>query len=104
MVIPARSPIDDCDSDVDVKWNFGDGSTSSEQNPMHTYEESGPYTVTLTVTDSEGAEAFNTTSIEVDVGDTGSEPDGDVEGGFPLWILLLLIVIIIVVLLLFIIL
>jgi hypothetical protein len=95
------SDSEDRTSSLTFLWNFGDGSTSSEQNPMHTYEESGPYTVTLTVTDSEGAEAFNTTSVEVDVGDTGSEPDGDVEGGFPLWILLLLIVIIIVVLLLF---
>jgi PKD repeat protein len=98
------SDSEDSTSSLTFLWNFGDGSTSSEQNPMYTYEESGPYTVTLTVTDSEGAEAFNTTSIEVDVGDTGSEPDGDVEEGFPLWILLLLIVIIIVVLLLFIIL
>jgi DNA-directed RNA polymerase subunit RPC12/RpoP len=55
----------------------------------------------LSVTDSDGAEAFNTTSVEVDVGETGSEPDGDSEGGFPLWILLLLIIIIVVILLLF---
>lgn len=30
-------------------WNFGDGSTSNETNPAHTYDSSGIYTVTLTV-------------------------------------------------------
>ncbi len=31
-------------------WNFGDGNTSSLQNPAHRYANSGTYTVTLTVT------------------------------------------------------
>ena len=34
-------------------WDFGDESTSNEQNPLHFYEEPGNYTVTLTVTDNE---------------------------------------------------
>ena len=32
-----------------LSWNFGDGSTSTNQNPTHTYEEEGTYDVTLTV-------------------------------------------------------
>ncbi|GEM_PF-2327636 len=28
-------------------WDFGDGTTSSEQNPIHTYEHEGTYSVTL---------------------------------------------------------
>ncbi len=36
------------------KWDFGDGSTSTDQNPTHTYAAPGRYTVTLTVTDSAG--------------------------------------------------
>ena len=35
-------------------WDFGDGTTSSEQNPVHTYTESGNYSVLLTVTGPAG--------------------------------------------------
>ena len=31
------------------KWEFGDGTTSTEQNPIHAYPKSGDYTVTLTI-------------------------------------------------------
>ncbi len=37
------------------EWNFGDGSTSTEQNPgVHEYTQAGNYTVTLTATTSGG--------------------------------------------------
>ncbi len=32
-----------------VEWDFGDGNTSTEMNPCHTYEEQGQYTVVVTV-------------------------------------------------------
>lgn len=32
-----------------VEWDFGDGNTSTEETPTHTYEKSGSYTVKLTV-------------------------------------------------------
>ena len=32
-------------------WNLGDGATSTEANPAHTYTEPGQYAVTLTVSD-----------------------------------------------------
>jgi PKD repeat protein/Zn-dependent protease len=35
-------------------WDFGDGSSSTEQNPTHTYATNGKYTVSLTVTNSLG--------------------------------------------------
>ncbi len=36
-------------------WDFGDGTTSTEQNPSHTYTSAGYYTVTLTVSNSAGS-------------------------------------------------
>jgi PKD repeat protein len=35
-------------------WDFGDGNTSSFQNPEHTYLQSGKYTVSLTILDEYG--------------------------------------------------
>lgn len=35
-------------------WNFGDGTTSTEKNPIHTYQNEGDYTITLTATGFEG--------------------------------------------------
>jgi len=37
-------------------WNFGDGTTSTERNPQHTYSSPGVYTVTLTITTTTGAQ------------------------------------------------
>jgi len=36
-------------------WTFGDGGTSTAQNPSHSYAAGGSYPVTLTVTDNQGA-------------------------------------------------
>jgi gliding motility-associated-like protein len=35
-------------------WNFGDGTTSAETNPIHLYEVPGNYDITLTVTNQTG--------------------------------------------------
>ena len=35
-------------------WDFGDGSVSSEENPVHRYAFPGPYTVLQTVTTQRG--------------------------------------------------
>ncbi|MEM8909481.1 MAG: PKD domain-containing protein, partial [Bacteroidota bacterium] len=37
-------------------WDFGDGNTSEEQNPTHSYAEGGVYEVTLTITTADGCE------------------------------------------------
>jgi len=36
-------------------WNFGDGGTSSQRNPVHTYAAVGTYTVVLTVSNAGGS-------------------------------------------------
>jgi len=36
-------------------WDFGDGASSTEENPVHTYAANGSYTVKLTATNSAGS-------------------------------------------------
>ncbi|MBT3242437.1 MAG: PKD domain-containing protein [Bacteroidetes bacterium] len=42
-------------------WTFGDGEVGSDQNPVHTYAQSGSYTATLTVTGEGGVAEVSTT-------------------------------------------
>ncbi len=41
---------------VSWSWDFGDGTTSAEQNPVHVYEDAGTYTVTLTAANPAGSD------------------------------------------------
>jgi len=43
-------------------WNFGDGSTSTTQNPTHTYTANGTYTVTLQATNTIGSNSLTKTN------------------------------------------
>jgi len=43
------------------QWDFGDGGSSAEQNPSHTYSTDGTYTVSLIVTNAYGSD--NKTNI-----------------------------------------
>jgi PKD repeat protein len=43
------------------KWNFGDGGTSTAQNPSHTFALTASYTVTLTVFNSSGSKSVGQT-------------------------------------------
>ncbi len=52
-------------------WDFGDGTTSSDQHPTHTYYDPGGYSVTLTVTYSNTSA---TVSHLVEVSDGGPPP------------------------------
>ncbi len=54
-------------------WNFGDGQTSTEQNPAHTYMKEGTYTVTLTVQNKFGQD----TKVMTDIINVGKGPAVD---------------------------
>lgn len=46
-------------------WDFGDGTTSTDENPTHIYTTDGTYTVTLTVTNDAGTDVKTETSYIV---------------------------------------
>ncbi len=58
-------------------WQFGDGGTGTGDVATHTYSAPGEYTVTLTVTDSQGRQKTASMSIAVN----GAQPDEAASGG-----------------------
>lgn len=83
-------------------WDFGDGNTSTEQNPSHTYNDAGTYTVTLTVnnpisSDTEEKKDYIAVSSFVfrrlvmcssvrDVADFTPQPDATYHAGDTAWV------------------
>lgn len=70
-------------------WNFGDGGTSTAANPTHVYADPGNYTVTLTVTDNDGATDNDTAAVTVDAAPIGGDEilvQSDFESGWDVWI------------------
>jgi|GEM_PF-633135 len=66
-------------------WDFGDGGSSTEQNPVHTYTALGTYTVSLTASNAHGAD----TETRVAYIDVGCPPEANftanvTEGNAPL--------------------
>jgi len=59
----------DVDGDtLSYSWTFGDGGTSVEQNPNHTYGSDGSYTAAVTVSDGRGGSASDSVAITVQTG------------------------------------
>ncbi|MBN1280209.1 MAG: VCBS repeat-containing protein [Candidatus Thermoplasmatota archaeon] len=60
-------------------WEFGEGNSSTDQNPVHVYQQQGNYTVVLTVTDSMGITVQDATWALI-IGDN-TPPDPPVIDG-----------------------
>jgi len=63
-------------------WDFGDGSTSAEQNPTHTYTTPGTYTVKLTVTNAVGSSEKTMTIITSDTDIVPPTTTTNLPGGY----------------------
>ncbi len=63
-------------------WRFGDGNTSTLQNPTHTYLALGTYTVTLIVNNGD---CLDTTEVEIDVNQYVGGEDGYFASEFDLY-------------------
>lgn len=48
-----------------LSWDFGDGSTSTEENPVHVYAALGTYTVKLTATGLDGATDVSSQTVAI---------------------------------------
>lgn len=69
-------------------WDFDDGSTSDEEDPVHTYAVADEYTVTLTVTDSaetpdEASDTETFTVFEPVTATATADPEEDILEGNP---------------------
>lgn len=90
--IPAPKPVSSFTATVDglkvtfnntskyatsTSWNFGDGNTSSETSPTHTYANAGVYDVVLTSTNAAGS----TTATQQFAVTAGAMVESDLYGG-----------------------
>ena len=55
-------------------WDFGDGNSSNQQNPQHTYAANGSYTVKLIVTTDCGVDSTITTFNNIGLDEEGTMP------------------------------
>lgn len=76
IAFDATSSYDQDGSVITYLWDFGDNSTSSLAQANHSYSQAGNYTVSLTVTDNQGAVA-TATSQAVIGGDVIAPPIGN---------------------------
>jgi PKD repeat protein len=53
------------DGALAILWDFGDGATSTEENPSHTFVDPGRYRVQFTASDEDGDEVSATLFVEV---------------------------------------
>lgn len=86
VILDARGSTDNVGI-VSYEWDLGDGTTETFPIATHTYEESGTYTVTLTVKDRVGNSARDTVIITVE--EKVTEPIVK-KWEFPTWILILI--------------
>ena len=71
---------DNSQNAINWNWDFGDGTTSTEQNPAHTYSEAGNYAVNLIVSNANGT-ASKTATITVQSSSDSGSSGGSSSGG-----------------------
>ena len=71
QVIKLLHPVEFTDSSTgadNVLWDFGDGNTSTERNPLHNYSSNGTFIVTLTASNQFGEDSTTQTVVVTGIG------------------------------------
>jgi PKD repeat protein len=58
-------------------WTFGDGNSAAGETLTHSYDSKGAFTATLTVTDTAGRQATDTTLVTIDAPPPPPPPSGE---------------------------
>ncbi|AKB52502.1 Chitin binding protein [Methanosarcina barkeri str. Wiesmoor] len=85
--VPLKVQFTDTSTGTPTKWiwNFGDGSKSFHQNPVHKYSKAGTYTVSLTVKNAAGRNSITKTKyITVTVKPVAAFSASPTSGKYPL--------------------
>lgn len=66
---------------VSYHWDFGDANSGTGPSPSHSYSAPGAYSLILSVTDNDGAQAVDTSSVSVSGLGSGVRTDALLKGG-----------------------
>ncbi len=72
-LVVSFSPVTS-DASSGYEWEFGDGATSTDSHPTHTYDHTGLFTVRLTVTPTQGGPLTITKPSMIHVTGAGASP------------------------------
>ncbi len=72
VIFMASNPIIATAPVVNYLWDFGDGNTSTDAMPSHSFNTANTYNVTVDLTDGEGHPIASTASYAIEVTDGGS--------------------------------
>ena len=86
VMFSAEDSYDEDGTIISYKWNFGDGSTGSGKTVSHEYDSTGIYNVNLTVTDNDGANAYDTAIVRISAKDSSTVKENK-EENLQFWII-----------------
>lgn len=83
IALSSAGSVDPDGTIAGYQWFFGDATTSTQANPAKTYAAAGSFTVTLMVTDDDGATASDQATVTVTGSGGGSNLPPIAEAGGP---------------------
>jgi serine protease len=85
VTVDASASSDPDGSIATYDWDFGDGTTATGDVAAHEYDDAGEYTISLTVTDDDGAVGTAAATVQVEGGSCESQRSDSVQGSLAGW-------------------